>query len=393
MRRTRRVAPMTPRTTDLRGVREVGGRLARPARGPVRAVLPALMLLLTAAALVQAGVDRPVASVAWLALGPLTASLLLSWRWTTVVAAGALLLGVMVVVTRPGSVQTEVTQTLVLAGLGAFAVGNCALRQLREQQLQTVLHVAQVAQAAILQPVPARTARFRFGARYRSADPVAQLGGDVLDVHLTSNGARVLVADVRGHGLAAAPLAGALLASFRTACERPGLSLVEVARAVDHAVELLAGDEQFATALFIDLADDGWAQVVNCGHPPALRRDVHGGVTALSPREHSTPLGMSPHLRSDTFALTPGDRLVAYTDGLVEARDEAQEFLALDRHVGASTADDADDAAQDLLATAERHVGGPLTDDIAVLVIDVCRRPGSDVAAREGGDPRVGADR
>ena len=246
------------RSTHLTGVRQAGGRLARPAGGSVRAVVPTLMLLLTAVALVEAGVDRPVASVAWLAFGPLVASLLLSWRWTSVVAASALLLGTVVVVARPGAPQIGALQLLVLAGLGAFALGNCALRQLREQQLQAVLHVAQVAQAAILQPVPARTARFSFGARYRSADPVAALGGDVLDVQLTPDGARALIADVRGHGLAAVPLAGALLSSFRAACARPGLSLLEVARAVDHAVELLAGDEQFATALFLDLDDDGW---------------------------------------------------------------------------------------------------------------------------------------
>lgn len=355
----------------LTGVRRAGGHLARPARGPVRAVVPALLLLLTAAALVVAGVDRPAASVAWLALGPLVASLLLSWRWTGVVAGSALLLGSVVLMTRPGSLQTEAAQLLVLAGLGAFAIGNCALRQLREQQLQTVLHVAQVAEAAVLRPVPARTTRFSMGAQYRSSDPVAALGGDVLDVQLTPTGARALVADVRGHGLTAAPLAGAVLASFRTACTRPGLSLLEVARAVDHAVELLAEDEQFATALFIDLADDGWAQVVSCGHPPPLRRDASGQVTALSPREHTTPLGMSPNLRSDTFVLAAGDRLVAYTDGLLEARDDDGQFLALDQHVGALTATTAEAAARELLLAAEAHVGGPLTDDVAVLVLDV----------------------
>lgn len=378
---------MSPRTTDLPGVRQAGGRLARPARGPVQAVVPALLALLAVGAGLEAVVDSPVASVAWLALGPLAASLLLSWRWTTVVAGSALLLGTLVVLTRPGSFSSEAQQVLVLAGLGAFAVGNCGLRQLREQQLQAVLRVAQVAQAAILQPVPLRTSRFSFGARYRSADPVAELGGDVLDVQLTATGARALIADVHGHGLAAAPLAGAVLTSFRTACARPGLSLLEVARAVDHAVELLAGEEQFATALFLDLDDDGWVQLVNCGHPPPLRRSASGSVTALSPREHATPLGMAPHLRSDTYALMPGDRLVACTDGLLEARDEQRQFLALDQHVRTLSADEPDEAAADLLLAAEQHVGGPLLDDVAVLVLDVdasAGRPAPRSPLREG---------
>ena len=342
------------------------GRAAGPGLGrSVRAVLPALLLSLTAAALVAAGADRPAAHIAWLALGPLVASLLLSWRWTAVVTGSGLLLGTVVLVTRPSSLQTEAAQLLVLAGLGAFAIGNCALRQRRVQQLQTVLRAA-----VLPQRVPARTAAFRLGAQHRCSEPGAALGGEVLDVHLTSTGARVLLAGARSHGSAAAPLAGTVLTSFRTACARPDLSLLEVARAVDHAVEQLADEEQCATALFLDLADDGWAQIVNCGHPPPLRRDARGKVTALSPRQHATPLGRSPHLRSDTFALTPGDRLVAYTDRLLEARNDEQ-VLALDQHVGALTVGGPVAAAEELLLGAERHVGGPLTGDVAVLVLDV----------------------
>ena len=221
------------------------------------AVVPVLLALLTAAALAEADVDRPVASVAWLAIGPLTASLLLTWTWTALVGGYAMLLGTLVVATRPGDPQTAAMQLLVLGALSAFAVGNCVLRERRERQLRTVLRVARVAQGAILQPVPARSSRMHFGARYRSADPQAQVGGDVLDVRPTPRGARVLVADVRGHGLPAVQLAAVVAASFREACARPGLSLVEVARYVDHSVELLASDEELATAVFLDLDEAG----------------------------------------------------------------------------------------------------------------------------------------
>ena len=110
------------------------------------AVVPVLLALLTAGALVEADVDRPVASVAWLAIGPLTASLLLTWTWTALVGGYALLLGTVVVVTRPGDPQTAAMQLLVLGALSAFAVGNCVLRERRERQLRTVLRVARVAQ-------------------------------------------------------------------------------------------------------------------------------------------------------------------------------------------------------------------------------------------------------
>lgn len=335
------------------------------------AVVPVLLALLTAAALAEAGVDRPVASVAWLAIGPLTASLLLTWTWTALVGGYATLLGTLVVATRPGDPQTAAIQLLVLGALSAFAVGNCVLRERRERQLRTVLRVARVAQGAILQPVPARSSRMHFGARYRSADPQAQVGGDVLDVRPTPRGARVLVADVRGHGLPAVQLAAVVAASFREACARPGLSLVEVARYVDHSVELLASDEESATAVFLDLDDRGWAEVINCGHPPPLRRDPGGRVTALSPRHATTPLGRSPQLRSDTFSMTPHERLVVYTDGLLdEAHTPAGEFMPLQQRVAALDTHQAGDAAARLMDDALTRAGGDVEDDVAILVID-----------------------
>jgi len=336
----------------------------------VRAVAPALIVLLSAVAVLEMGVDRPVASVAWLALGPLVASLLLTSRWTAVVATYSLLLGAMVVAFRPGSEQTVAVQLLVLAGLGGFAVGNCLLRERRERHLRAVLRVAQVAQAAILQPVPPRTGRFAFGSRYLSSDSTSDVAGDVVDVQATGRGARILVGDVDGRGLSAVPLASIMLASFREACERPGLSLIEVARAVDHAIVLLGAQGQSATAVIMDVDDRGWAEVVNCGHPPPLRRDAEGRVTSLSPQRYATALGRSPDLHSDTFTLTPKDRLVIYTDGLLESRDAAGTMLPLDRQL--SDLDEAEPAAAagQLLDGTLRPRGRRNEDDAAVLVID-----------------------
>jgi phosphoserine phosphatase RsbU/P len=328
------------------------------------------MVLLSLLAVLEIGEDRPVASVAWLALGPLVASLLLTSRWTAVVAAYSLLLGGMVVAFRPGSGQTVTVQLLVLAGLAGFAVGNCLLRERRERHLRAVLRVAQVAQAAILQPVPSRTGRFAFGSRYLSSDSHSDVAGDVVDVQATGRGARILVGDVDGRGLSAVPLASIMLASFREACEQPGVSLLEVARAVDHAVALLGAHGQSATAIIMDVDDRGWAEVVNCGHPPPLRRDADGRVTSLSPQQYATPLGRAPELHSDTFTLTPQDRLVLYTDGLLESRDGAGQMLPLDRQL--SDLDEAEPAvaAGQLLDGTLRRRGRGNADDAAVLVVD-----------------------
>jgi serine phosphatase RsbU (regulator of sigma subunit) len=71
----------------------------------------------------------------------------------------------------------------------------------------------------------------------------------------------------------------------------------------------------------------------------------------------------------DQFDLQPSDRLLLFTDGLLEGRDRAGRFFPL-REVVAETLDneDLDQALDDLMARYLRHVGGRVTDDIAILL-------------------------
>lgn len=120
----------------------------------------------------------------------------------------------------------------------------------------------------------------------------------------------------------------------------------------------------------MDVDDRGWAEVVNCGHPPPLRRDADGRVGSLSPQQYATALGCSPALRSDTFTLTPQDRLVLYTDGLLDAHDPAGAVLPMGRQLSSITAAEPSDVARQLLDNALGHSGRQLDDDAAVLVVD-----------------------
>ena len=99
---------------------------------------------------------------------------------------------------------------------------------------------------------------------------------------------RWLVGDTRGKGLAAVRLASVAATSFRDACARPGLSLTEVARAVDLSVTLAAGEEDFVTAVFAELDPRGWLQLVNCGHPRRCGSTPAGNWPSWLPR-------LSPH--------------------------------------------------------------------------------------------------
>ena len=109
---------------------------------------------------------------------------------------------------------------------------------------------ARVAQSALLREVPRSVAAARLACRYLSASAEAQVGGDLVEVIADGASLRWLVGDTRGKGLPAVRLASVAATSFRDACARPGLSLIEVARAVDLSVMRAADEEDFVTAVF-----------------------------------------------------------------------------------------------------------------------------------------------
>jgi serine phosphatase RsbU (regulator of sigma subunit) len=268
------------------------------------------------------------------------------------VSAYTLLVGVALVIAHPGpSTIVDVVRLSVVAGLGAFAVVNCRIRERREARLLQVSEVARVAQAAILQPVPTRAGRWELASRYRSSAASADVGGDLLEVLPTETGARAIIGDVSGKGLLAVRLAATALTSFREACTQQELPLPEVARRVDHSVLQRSGEEEFVTAVLADFDDRGWLHVVNCGHPPPLRLTAGGELQALSPKVATSPLTLSPALRSDTYSVAPGDRVLLYTDGLLEARNAAGEFFPLHEQVALLAGDNLQGNVALLIAT------------------------------------------
>ena len=112
-------------------------------------------------------------------------------------------------------------------------------------------------------------------------------------------------------------LAALVLASFRAAAAHPGLA--ELAGELDHSIRPRLGEEDFVTAVLAQFSRHGQLQLVNCGHPPPLR--FRGGtVERLARAEPTTPLGLDPTPTIQRVTLAPTDRVLLYTDGLVEAR-------------------------------------------------------------------------
>jgi len=331
---------------------------------------PLLAVAVTAFAAAQYAIGHPLAPEAWLAIAPLLASLTLGPLRTALLAGWTVLLGLGFTLAGAGPAGRLASSLAVLALLAGFGVANSVLRSAAQRRLGQARAVARVAQSALLREVPATVTTGRLASRYVSAAAEARVGGDLLEVVPDAGRPRWLIGDTRGKGLPAVRLASVAMTSFRDACAQPGLSLLEIARVVDRSVTRAAGDEDFVTAVFAELDPLGWLQLVICGHPPPLRLTADGGLQALTPRAYATPLGLHPDLQPSTFTINPGDRLVFYTDGLLEARDRAGRYFRLEDCADTLRHPDLQAAADGLLGRLLAHTRRKLDDDVALLLLE-----------------------
>ena len=300
-----------------------------------------------------------------LVMGPLIAAAFSSVTATGTMAAAAAVSAVLLAA-RAGLLNhpAHISRVLGVVAGSAIAVFVALERRRRDMELHRVQRVADVAQSAILRPVPRRLGELVCSARYQSATAEARVGGDFYEVIGTRYGVRAIVGDVRGKGIEATRLAAVLLGCFREAAGAES-RLVSIGKLLDDRAVVYGGDEDFATAVLLEFNDD--LKVVNCGHPAPLRVGRRN-VEALA----STPtlaLGLGAHPSEDSYPFDVGDTIVTFTDGLVEARDSAGEFFDVAEAIRRAPATDVDGLLDMLLRAVTQHVGHRLDDDVAVLAV------------------------
>jgi phosphoserine phosphatase RsbU/P len=333
-----------------------------------RSLLIAL-LATTAVGILDLWTGGSAVLIGFLAAGPLLAAVSLDARRTAAVAAYATVLAVLLGV-PDGIFGTldHVIRCLVVALGGIFCTFLAERRSQRERALLRITRVAEVAQRAILRPVPSRAGRVTLAVRYLSAAEDSVVGGDFYDVAVTPYGVRLIVGDVKGKGLEAVQLAALVLGSFRQAAFAQQ-DLASLAAELDRGASRQLGDEDFVTALLAEFGPRGELKLVNCGHPPPLL--LRGGASRpLADHPPTTPLGLGPDPAVERVTLAPADRLLLYTDGLVEARDGKGRPFEVDDRAAAELLDTPSlDQALDLLVAAVlRHAGGRLNDDLALIL-------------------------
>ncbi|MDQ1695524.1 MAG: hypothetical protein QOJ03_877 [Frankiaceae bacterium] len=254
-----------------------------------------------------------------------------------------------------------------LARRAALAVETAHAFHEQSGRLAEVTRVAEAAQHAILAAPPPQSGPVALSACYVSAAAEALIGGDLYEVVERPGAVRLLIGDVRGKGLEAVRTATVVLGEFRAAAADLD-DLAEVARQIDRRLRPYLGDEDFVTALLAEITDDGRYAVANCGHPPALVA-ASGTVTELD-LEPSLPLGLGAAPTVTTGQLAVGDRLLLYTDGVIEARDSERRFVDLMQTVKPLADGPLDEVLNRVLASLLDAVGGALGDDLALLVAE-----------------------
>jgi serine phosphatase RsbU (regulator of sigma subunit) len=321
---------------------------------------------------------RTVADVARWAPGDVTARLygvlsdgrlIRSWIIVPVRGHGQTLRGVLYLGHHRAnafSVHHETQVTVVGSRLG-LALDAAVLAAEREEVIAAL-------ESSLLPPLLPSVPGCDIAARYRAAEGAANVGGDFYDVFRGGDGGwAVVLGDVCGAGPEAAAITGiaryiiralALEAGPAETLERLNQTLL------DHGL-----DGRFLTAVLANLRpapDAIELNLANAGHPaPVLLAD--DGTAMLLNSAHGALLGALPAVKAPEIPvrLEPGDALVLYTDGVIEARDGDHEEFGTDRLVelvATCAGRTATAIARRIELAVLNHATGT-TDDIALLVV------------------------
>jgi sigma-B regulation protein RsbU (phosphoserine phosphatase) len=205
---------------------------------------------------------------------------------------------------------------------------------------------------------------------------VQELGGDFYDfVPLPDNGFALAVGDASGKGLAAALMSSNVQSSLRTAALFIGDDGAATLKAVNRQVYGSSLADRYAT-LFYGVFDRTTCTLryVNAGHnPPMLiRRD--SSVVWLE--TGGAPVGMFPDwiYEEGNVQLNPGDMVIAYTDGVIEAVNPDGDQLGVEgfqRAVAQSNARCAEDMVNAIFISMDEFSRGCQTDDATVVALQV----------------------
>lgn len=228
-------------------------------------------------------------------------------------------------------------------------------------------------------PKPKSSGEVRFTYVYR---PMSQIGGDSVFASIQHPGepdspVTLVLFDVTGHGISAALTANRLQGELmRLTGENPAIEPGELLSAMDRYVCLtLADSAVLVSAVAVRVVpEEGVIRVANAGHPPPILRDSRGQLTRILPSGAVLGVGVEQLFRSkvEEFPFSSGDSLLAFTDGVTEARVSARDMYALDgveQVMARNWVEQSKRWPVQILEDVEKERAGDASDDILILEI------------------------
>lgn len=206
-------------------------------------------------------------------------------------------------------------------------------------------------------------------------EPAYNVAGDSFDYALNGHLLHIAMIDAMGHGLSAAVMATAAIGAYRHA-RRIHVDLPAIYTYMDEAIAEQFGPEQFVTAQMMRLdTATGHLQWVNAGHPWPLLIRGHEVLGELE-GETTLPVGFGGRqpLVSERI-LRRGDRLLCFTDGLVEEHLAGGEEFGLQQVIDVIAEvghrrPEPRTMVRELSLALKRARGGITTDDATILLIE-----------------------
>jgi serine phosphatase RsbU (regulator of sigma subunit) len=261
-----------------------------------------------------------------------------------------------------------VVQILVLVLVSKRRYTDAVLRSRRSEPLS----VAAELQWNLLPPLTCTTDEVSVSG---ILEPAYSIGGDSFDYALNANTVELSIIDAVGHGLPAVMTSVAAINCLRNA-RREGEGLETAYLRTAEVIESQFGESTFVTAQLCTLAlDTGELTWLNAGHPlPLLVRDgtFLGELSCLP----STPMGVGgPITEIAIEQLQRGDRVLFYTDGVVETRAPGGEPFGVPRLADFLVRATLDGVApaetvRRLSASIMKYNGAGLTDDATLLLLE-----------------------
>ena len=285
--------------------------------------------------------------------------------------------GVLQIDSTQGRGQFREDDTDLLAGVAAYSgilINNARMQEqaIKQKEVEQDLLLATGVQQAFLPDQPPNAPGFRVSSYYQAAH---HIGGDYYDyIHLPGGRVAVVVADVVGHGVAAAMFMAKLSAETRFCLA----SDTDVAAAIERLNDRMSALEvdRFVTFLVmvLDPASDQ-VTIVNAGHMPPLVRDTNTkDINEPGEEESGLPIAIAEGMDYEavSFEMKPGDMAAMYTDGINEAMDVNDEEFGIQRiRELIQSGGDSEQVINEVVASVTEHVGeADPFDDMCLVIVE-----------------------